>query len=76
MTTPADKPAPPPAATADGTPDAKWYADRKIARAKGQRICGYPQVCRKCRAEMGYISSTANWQNRVVCLSCGHKWSG
>jgi hypothetical protein len=49
---------------------AKDVAD---AKAKGISIVGYARPCR-CGGR-AYHSPRAIWQNRVVCLSCGRKWS-
>lgn len=50
-------------------------ADREKAKATGLHIYGCPKTCRGCGGRSAYGSGTPNWQNRVVCLDCGKKWS-
>lgn len=48
-------------------------ADYAEAKRRGMFVCGFPKHC-TCGGR-AYGSPTPNWQNRVVCLSCGAKWS-
>jgi hypothetical protein len=49
--------------------------DKRLAKIKGLHIYGFAKVCEKCGVRRAYGAGTARWQNRVVCLDCGHKWS-
>jgi hypothetical protein len=53
----------------------KQKIDDDYAEARRQRmmIVGFPRTC-QCGGS-AYHSPKANWQNRVVCLACGKKWS-
>jgi DNA (cytosine-5)-methyltransferase 1 len=45
----------------------------QVAKRKGMMIVGFPRRC-SCGGS-AYHSPTASWQNRVMCIVCGKKWS-
>lgn len=55
------------------TSDDQWREDQKASKAKGMMIVGFPRQC-ACGGR-AYGSPKPDWQNRVVCLTCGRKWS-